>query len=62
MQTSVTLSRGETGFMAVQDDTHYYFSTIKDLAQMIAKLIEPSSSNPTITLIVDVPDAKPLQE
>jgi len=62
MKTSIILSRGETGFMALQDKTRYYFSSIKDLAEMIAKLIQPSTSTPTITLTVEVPDAESTKE
>lgn len=54
LRTSLILSRGESGYMVLKDKKPYYFSSTKDIAQMLVGLIEPPSQNHLVAITVEL--------
>lgn len=54
MRKSLILSRGESGYMVLKNQKPYYFSSTKDIAQMLVGLIEPPSPNHLVAITVEL--------
>jgi len=52
MRTSIILSRGATGYMVLQDKKPHYFSSVSDVAKLIAELIKPETENDLVMLTI----------
>jgi len=53
MRRTLILSRGESGYMALREKKPYYFSSIKDIAQMLVGLIEPPTQNHLVAITIE---------
>lgn len=63
MRRTLILSRGESGYMVLREKKPYYFSSIKDIAQMLVSLIEPPTQNQLVAITIELiqkkkPDTK----
>lgn len=63
MRRTLILSRGESGYMVLREKKPYYFSSIKDIAQMLVSLIEPPTQNHLVAITIELiqkkkPDTK----
>ena len=54
MRRTLILSRGESGYMALREKKPYYFSSIKDIAQMLVGLIEPPTQNHLVAITIEL--------
>ncbi|MBA7671176.1 hypothetical protein ES703_79328 [subsurface metagenome] len=52
MRTSLILSRGTTGYMVLKDRKPFYYSDVKEVAKLIAGLIEPESEDDLVMLTI----------
>ncbi|GAI56522.1 unnamed protein product [marine sediment metagenome] len=52
MRTSLILSRGTTGYMILHDKKPHYFSSVSEVAKLIAELIQPETENDLVMLTI----------
>lgn len=54
MRTSIILSRGATGYMVLKEKHPYYFSSVNEVAKLIADLIKPSDEDDLVMLTISI--------
>jgi len=52
LKTSLILSSGASGYMVLKDHKPYYYSSVNEVAKLIAELIEPESETDLVMITI----------